>query len=114
MKSPGSSNSSRSAELWGNQEVQDRAGGEQHKSETQKRKSRLSRIRLLGARLVALLPDDGDCCRVVEHRRRGGGDRAQTQGGDDTHGLAPNRHWCLSKYCSHAAERILAACSMLP
>ncbi len=34
-------------------------------SETQKRKSRLSRIRLLVARL-ALLPDDGDYCRVVE------------------------------------------------
>src|SRR5216683_5660382 len=71
-------------------------------------------LMLLGARLVASLPDDGDSCRVVEHRRRGGGDRVQAQGGDDTHGLAPNRHWCLSKYWSHAAERILAACSMLP
>jgi len=50
---------------------------------------------------------------VVEHRHRGG-DRAQAQDGDYPHGLAPNRHWCLSKYCSHAAERILAACSMLP
>ncbi len=79
------------------------------RSEAQKRKSPLSRIRLLVARPLCCLMT---ATVVVDHHR--GGDRAQAQGGDHPHGLAPNRHWCLSKYCSHAAERILAACSMLP
>src|SRR5216683_6023830 len=113
MKSPGSSNSSRSAKLWGNQEVQDRAGGEQHKSETQ-RKSRLSRIRLLGARLVALLPDDGDCCRVVSIAAAVAAIQCKPKVVTTRTDSRQTATGALATYCSHAAERILAACSMLP